>query len=226
MSEDFKTLVRDYGQVTSEDIQIQLSHRTQTLARELVEKINEAIRTKEYLKNLNKRINDISFRDLPDLFNEQNLHGMEMSNGVRLALTPYYRASLPVKMDPAKRKEGIEYLRGIAPELIKTKVLLEYGADEQDAAQAVITFLRGLDIDPDVKEDVHHSTLTSWVKEQYEAGVEVEFDKVNAKIGSFISVEIGDKEKSTILKRLRKAQSEALGTSDEPDPQSGGESPE
>jgi hypothetical protein len=203
-------VIKEYGEVASDDVQIQLSAQTQKLSRELVEKMNEAARVKEYLLSLHRRIKEISFGLLPNLFNEQNLSMIGVSNGVVLELKPYFKASLPVGMDPIKREEALTYLREKAPDILKTEISFSYGYKEHGLADKTIEILRELDLDPRVYEGVHHATLTSWVKEQFMSGEEVPFKTLNAKVGSVVRIHMDREEDAETLKRLRRVQNDSL----------------
>lgn len=204
-------IIRTYGEVKEADISIKISRQTQEYARELVSKMKEAERVKQYLTELHIRINELSMRVLPDLFHEQDLSIIGVANGVMLELTPYFKASLPIGMDPAKREKALEYLREKAPEIVETNISFSYGRHKHELAEQTIDVFHELGLDPKVFEGVHHATLTAWVKEQFLSGREVPTQTLNAKIGSVVKIHMSRAEDAEILKRLRKIQNDAVG---------------
>lgn len=216
--EELDELITSYGQVDSGSIRFQYNQKTQDLARELVEKIKEAERVSDYLINLHKRINDISMHLLPDLFHEQDITSIGIGTGVTLELTPYFKASLPVGMDPIKRETALVYLREKAPEIIKTEISFSFGRHEHHLAEETVDVFHHLGLDPKVFEGVHHATLTAWVKEQFLAGREVDTNALNAKIGSIVKVHATSAEEAELHRRLR-----AIQNTDSADPEIKGE---
>ena len=207
--ESLDDLVKDFGHVNPMDIQLKLTQETQDYARELVTKSIEAGKTKQYLTNLNKRIQELQYKILPDLFNQQDITRIATNVGIELEMSPYYKASLPLDMDPQLREEAFAYLRENAPDLIKTQVLVEYEAREHELAVELMKILSDLGVDPSLKEDVHWATLTSWVKEQFLAGADIPFGKLNAKVGSVVKIHKDKEETTAALRRLRKHEHES-----------------
>jgi len=197
-------LIEKYGQVQPEQISLQITQQTQILAQELAAKTLEAKRLEKQLTALHNRINELAYSVLPDLFNEQGITQHTLANGVSLELNVEYKASLPAKMDPFKKENALSYLRQEAPEIIKTKISMTYGVDENQLANTVIKILNELSIDPEVKEDVHWSTLTSWIKERFLAGEEVPLQRLNATIKNVVKIKLDRDEKYEVLERVRK----------------------
>lgn len=198
-------------QVLPEDIKLRLSEKAAGLARELAEKMLQALELKAQLTELHFRIRHLSFIELPDIFKTLELSRIGLSNGVNLELTPFFKASLPVKMNPEKKEEALTYLREHAPDIIKTDILCQYGPEEYEQAQRVIKLLKMAEIDPIVKEGVHHATLTAWVKEMFLKGEEVPFGKLNAQVGSYVALKL-DAENAETLKKLSKLQVQVIAT--------------
>lgn len=203
MDAPYPELAENLSKFTPEQIQVKLSAKTQELAQELTVKIREASRLKAALTEVNKKINELSFSRLPDLFHDQKITSLT-TNGVKLNLTPYFKASISKKMEPTKREAALEYGREHFPELIKIKIVVEFGVDEYTEATKCFEVLKENNYGVQVEETVHHSSLTKWVEEKFLAGEEIEFDTINAKVGSYISIETEDKSISEALKRLRK----------------------
>lgn len=201
--EDMNALMEQYAPSAAETVQIELSQKTQVLAQELAVKQRKADKLKEELTALNKRINEISFKLLPDLFNEQGLTNLATAEGVSLELTPYFKASIPVDMPPEQRENALAYVRDNAPEIIKTEVSLTFSPMEYEAALEAINALRDIGAEPIIQETVHWSTLTAWVKNEFMEGRELDLDVINAKVGSYIKVSELPREKMDPLDRIR-----------------------
>jgi hypothetical protein len=187
-----------------ESIDVKYSDEMKKLCQELTVKVREAIDLKKRLTELHTRINRISYGELPDLFNRLEIQTISVGNGIELRLEPYYKANLSVKMDPEKRKEGLEYLRSHAPELLQVEVKLNFAAHEYESAELAEQFLRDAGLDPSITEGVHHARLTSWVKEQFLAGKEIPLETLNAKIGSYVAFAKVDEDYQQALDKLKK----------------------
>lgn len=201
--DDFTKLLHKYAPEPSDITDIKFSAKTKALAQELAAKVKLSVQLKAQLTETNKRINEISFRELPDLFNQQELTVLGIANGVNLELTPYYQAGLTKKMDQTLRAKGVEYVRENAPEILKVQILLNFKAGELEAAEATKEFLTGAGLEPVIEENVHHKVLTSWVKERFLEGKEVPFEILNAKIGSYVRFVVEKEEKTDARNKLK-----------------------
>lgn len=118
---------------------------------------------------------------------------------VDLVLEPYYYANIAADWDPARRRRAFEWLEEHGGgDLIKLN--LTYGFRRGEAALArwlrnlVGAFTRLLPGDPvdlpepTVREEVHHQTLTAWLRERVEAGDEVDLEVLGATVGSVVKV--------------------------------------
>lgn len=105
---------------------------------------------------------------IPDLMNTLGLEEIKLPTGERIALQPVFGASVP----DARKPEAWQWLRDNGHgALIKVTLLCAFGmGEEKDAVKAKET-LAAANVPFKEKEDVHASTLKSFVKDQYEAGL-------------------------------------------------------
>lgn len=190
-----------------EQINGRYSSKLTELAQELTTKVREAEALKKRLKEVHKRINSLSFRELPGILNDLRVQALSVGDGIELRLEPYFKASLPVKMDPEKRKAGLDYIRENAPDLLRVQVSMDFPAEQYEQAVNVLKLLQSMDLEATYSEGVHHSTLTSWVKEQFLAGEELDLEIINARIDSYVRFVKIDPETQDALDRIKKMQS-------------------
>lgn len=190
-----------------EDVQVNLSKKTQDLARELIEKIQLQRKMMTELAEVNKRINSLAYRELPDLFNEQGLTMIGTDTGARLEMKPFYKANISSEWSDEKREDAFDYLAGIAPDLIKTEVVVSFNADDFENARLLQGLIKDMGFEPDLRKAVHHMTLTAFVKHRFLAGEEIDMEKLGATIGSKVSVYVLMDDKYEALDRLKKLKS-------------------
>jgi hypothetical protein len=192
-----------------EKINGRYSEKLTELSRELTTKVREAEALKIRLKELHKRINSLSFRELPGILNDLGVQALSCGDGIELRLEPFFKASLPVKMDPEKRKAGLEYIRENAPDLLRVQVTMDFPAEQYEQALNVLKLLQSMDLEATYSEGVHHARLTSWVKEQFLAGEELDLEVINARIDSYVRFVKIDPETQDALDRIKKMQSQS-----------------
>jgi hypothetical protein len=206
MEKSIAELVDEFSSPKPEDIQFQLSEKLKALSQELADKVVTAKRLEEQRIEINKRIYDLSRRVLPDLMDQARTNAITTQSGAKLELVPYFKAGLPVDMDPEAREQALEYLREKAPEIIKTEVKVSYETGEREQAEILRKLLLDLGIEPEVTEGVHHMTLTAWVRERFLNPPETEiipFHLLNADIGSVVKVTLDKSDAPQVLQRVR-----------------------
>ena len=128
----------------------------------------ELERAKQHERHLSTKI-------IPDLMAEAGMSKLTTSDGIPIEVSDVVRAAIPKDRKP----EAIRYLvdHGHAS-IVKNDVLVSFDKDNHEAAVALFTKLQRETNSGLVKLDsgVHHSTLTAWVREQIEAGIEVPID--------------------------------------------------
>jgi hypothetical protein len=180
-----------------EKINGRYSEKLTELSRELTTKVREAEALKIRLKELHKRINSLSFRELPGILNDLGVQALSCGDGIELRLEPFFKASLPVKMDPEKRKAGLEYIRENAPDLLRVQVTMDFPAEQYEQALNVLKLLQSMDLEATYSEG------------QFLAGEELDLEVINARIDSYVRFVKIDPETQDALDRIKKMQSQS-----------------
>jgi hypothetical protein len=145
-----------------------------------------------YLRDLHLRIKDtemqlsalraearqLSEHELVEMFNEAGADSIGLPPlgnlpGVEAELRPFYSANIAASWDEERREEAFTALHNAgAADLIKTRITLDFPRDSRAAVVATVKWLqehaKGASVA--IKDSVHASTLTAWVKECFEKG--------------------------------------------------------
>jgi hypothetical protein len=111
--------------------------------------------------------------DLPDLMTELGLSELKLSDGSVVSLKEEVDARITDDTRPGALRWLLDHGFG---GLIKTEVALTFGRGEHDEAVRVADELQQHYENIALKEDVHHSTLRAFVREQMAAGTAVPMD--------------------------------------------------
>lgn len=146
------------------------------LAELLVKQQQEVTEAEALLKKAKEAMLRTEREDLPTLMQEIGLQEMKLSDGQIVRLEEDLTTSITESTRPMALRWLLDNNFG---GLIKTFVSVQFGRGEHDAAVQVRDELAGKYGDVTLKEDVHSSTLKSFVKEQLKAGTPVPFDLFN-----------------------------------------------
>ena len=140
-----------------------------TLVKELLN-TKKAIDTKEdELKSLKKKAESISSEQIPNLMTEMQIEGLKTPHG-SIEVIQKYRAYISKANQPKAygwlRKEG-------HGDIIKTELSASFGMGEDDKAQSLLADLRSKGVNPNLKEGIHHATLSKWVEEMRSKGIDI-----------------------------------------------------
>jgi hypothetical protein len=111
-----------------------------------------------------------------------------------VSLVPEYRAGIPVGWPAPLRAKGFEELeRCEAGSLIKTKVEIAFPKGDRELVQTFVGKIRkSLEDLPEVKvvarDDVHHGTLTAWMKERLKKGLPVDLEAIGGYAGQVVKL--------------------------------------
>lgn len=149
----------------------------------------------------NKQLQDLYFKELPDLFAEVGTDhlGLEAEGNlpaVDAKLKPYYKANIAADWPPEQRRAGFDFLREQkAADLIRTVVTVEFGRGEEEDAKNLTDMLKDFGYTYSVGEAVPWNTLTAWLREQTErmrrGGKEftpAQLDKIGGRVGKVVEV--------------------------------------
>lgn len=125
-------------------------------------------------KAANTEINDLTFKQLPDLLMQP---GMPSSlvlppegnlPGFKADLKPYHKAVISAEWPPEKQEAGYTVLRELnGGDLVRNTVTVEFGKGEDSLAWALCQYLERQGFVFSRGQFVPWNTLTSWLREQY-----------------------------------------------------------
>jgi hypothetical protein len=93
-----------------------------------------------------------------------------LENGMKITV----KDDLSVSLDKAgeKRDKALMWLDRVGLDgIVKREVLVRFGKDELDKAEAAIDTLQKLKLEPEVKESIHPSTLKATIKGVMKNGI-------------------------------------------------------
>ena len=123
--------------------------------------------TRTELKALEQQHRLIAEGALPEALQAANLAEIVLSDGTKLSSAPFYKGHISEKNRPAAVQWLMDNGHG---GIIKNEVLLKFGRDEDERAQATIASLQQRGLSPSVRQGVHPQTLNAFVKEQLTNG--------------------------------------------------------
>jgi hypothetical protein len=121
----------------------------------------------------NNKDGGLYFKRLPDLMTEIGISSVSLEAegnmpAVEAKVGPYYQANIAAGWPEEKRRAGFDWLDGNGfGDLIKTEVTVAFRREDRDNALKFAALANDYGTAA-VKEAVHPSTLTSWLREQVE----------------------------------------------------------
>ena len=150
------------------------------VATDIAETENEIANLKEQLKKKEDYRTKLSEEVLPSLFSEVGLSELKLSDGRKIKVSEYYRAAIKVE----NREAAYAWMRNNGfGDLVKNQVTCSFGRNEDEKASSLISDLSEKGLEPAQREWVKSSTLRAFVREQYEAGIELPMDLLGAFVG-------------------------------------------
>ena len=141
---------------------------------EEISKLKEQLKTKEdYERKLSREV-------LPSLFSEVGLSELKLADGRKIKVSEYYTAT------PLKENRGkvFQWLRDNRfGDLVKNQVTCSFGRNEEEKASGLLSHLSDKGYQSTQREWVEPSPLRAFVREQYEAGVELPMNLLGAFVG-------------------------------------------
>jgi hypothetical protein len=113
------------------------------------------------------------FKRLPDLMGELGINVVSLEAdgnvpAVEAKAAPFYAANIAVGWPEEKRRAAFDWLDGNGHgDLIKTEVTVSFRREDRDEAVKFLKVAKDYGR-PEIKEAVHHGTLTAWLREQVE----------------------------------------------------------
>ena len=150
------------------------------VATDIADTQEEISKLKEQLKNKEDYERKLSREVLPSLFSEVGLSELKLADGRKIKVSEYYTAT------PLKENRGkvFQWLRDNGfGDLVKNQVTCSFGRNEDEKASGLMSDLSDKGLEPAQREWVEPSTLRAFVREQYEAGIELPMDLLGAFVG-------------------------------------------
>ena len=164
---------------------------TLTLARDLETSIEEM----EFkLAEDRAQLNALQHKVLPDQFNSAGITSLTIEAegnhpAIKCDLRPYFKASIPAKWSEEKREAALAELDKFgAGDLAKRTVTVQFARSEADEAQSFSEELDRMGVTYTMQFDVHHATLTSWLKETVSEGNMPDLEKIGGQVGQVVSL--------------------------------------
>ena len=182
------------------------SNKLSELGRQLLERDREIADLERRLSEARTARWKIASEDLPSYMESvgQNVIGL---GDVEVVLEPFYHANISAEWPEERRQTAFDYLESVgAGGLIKLMLAYSFRRGELESARQVqfaietvaemINRIRaeaGIEEpfvlpEPTLREEVHHMTLTAWLKERVEAGSEVDLEVLGATVGRVAKV--------------------------------------
>jgi hypothetical protein len=144
--------------------------RLSELADEQLSIEQEVAAAEEALKAAQKRLHKISFETIPELMDELKVEEFKTSSGLKVSV----KEEVQAKISKANMADALRWLRAHGHEaIIKRKVMLEFGKDEDEQADETLADLRARELQVKDEPSVHASTLKKFVREALADGEEV-----------------------------------------------------
>lgn len=134
----------------------------------------DIIKLEELLAKAKADYNVIIMEKIPDAMDSAGVSKLTFNDPntnepFELAWKNFYHASISTDWEPNKRIKAFKYLEDLGEgDLIKTEVIISFAREDRKKALKVISDLKAKDIRAEIKENVHHMTLTAWLKNQIE----------------------------------------------------------
>jgi hypothetical protein len=148
------------------------------LAREQLKIEDEIAELEKQLELKKVDLAKVSEFDIPELMDELGIDEFRLTNGMRMKVNPYFTGKITTP-------EAMEWLEdNDYGDIIKGSVTIGYPKGfDQSKLRAIVEAAKELGLNPDNREEVHHSTLKAWIKEMVTKGNEFPRELFNVYVG-------------------------------------------
>jgi len=154
------------------------------LARTLVETKKSIEDHEKEVKKLKEKARFLSEEQIPNYLQEIGVEAIKTSFGT-IGYDLKYRGYI----SKSNQSKAFGWLREKGHgDIIKTEVSASFDMGEADKAQEVLANLRDKGINPNFKEGVHHSTLSSWIKDMTQKGIDIPDDLFGVYIANVTTI--------------------------------------
>ena len=144
---------------------------------------NEISILEQAVKDKKKELQRVAEQDLPEAMDAIGMAEFTLVDGTKISIKTFYNASIPAE----RKDEAFAWLDENGHSgIIKTEVSVAFGRGDLEIARSFVEFAREFNqaaIDPELEQEVHWSTLRSFVREQIEGGNPLPVDMFGVYIG-------------------------------------------
>lgn len=127
----------------------------------------------EEISKLKQKAKSYEERTIPDMMQEAGVQKLELSDGTKVEVKPFYAAKIP----ESRNDEAFDWLRNNGHgDMIKNVLTANIDKGQDNQVSVLIDLCEKLDFSYTQKQKVEPMTLKAFVKEQVEKGKEVPFD--------------------------------------------------
>lgn len=183
--------IKPVMKVPSQDKLMELS----ALARDAKLLENDIVKFEELLAKAKAEYHFLVTEKLPDTMDVIGVSKLEFTDPnsnqvIEITSKNFYHASISSEWDDSLRRKAFSYLDSIGEgDLIKTTIIISYAREDRAKALKILDQLRSKNIGAEIKESVHHATLTAWLKDQVENKNFVpDLNAIGAVVGRKVSI--------------------------------------
>lgn len=132
----------------------------------------------DHVKSLKQQKHSLSTEVIPNMMDEMGVERLDV-DGVSVVRKNIVHASIPQE----RKQEAFDWLRSNGHgDIIKNEITCSFGRGQDNEAGHVLATLSQLGYSPSQKVQVHPMTLKAFVREQIEAGSNIDLDMFGAYI--------------------------------------------
>lgn len=152
--------------------------RLRTLCYEQIAIESDIAALEQQLAAKKEELFKVSEVEIPSLFDEIDIEGFQLKNGMTVEVVPYYSGKVTTP-------EAMEWLdENGHGDIVKGKLTVPYPKGfDQSQLRALVKLAESLGLTADNREEVHHSTLRAWIREMVETGQEFPRELFNVYVG-------------------------------------------
>jgi len=152
--------------------------RLSSLCRQQLQIQMELSELEQELVKKKLELEKVSEHEIPDLMDELGIDEFRLRSGVRVTVVPYFSGKITTP-------EALSWLEeNEHGDIIKGSITVPYPKGfDQTRLQALVDIAKQLGLNPDNREEVHHSTLRAWIKEMITTGQDFPRELFNVYVG-------------------------------------------
>lgn len=135
--------------------------------------LNQIEDKEKEISELKKQAKEYEERTIPDMMQEAGVSKLELSDGTKVEVKPFYAAKIP----ESRNDEAFDWLRDNGHgDMIKNVLTANIDKGQDNQVSELVRICEQLGFSYSQKQKVEPMTLKAFIKEQVEKGKEVPFD--------------------------------------------------